>query len=740
MAPAADRDGASFGRLLRSHRRAANLTQEGLAARSGLSVEAINTLERGTRREPRAATIELLAEALQLDAAQRAALVVASRPAALDTAPPPYPPPEPSAGIPPDLNVHFVGREAELAEIGRQLERGGRVAIHGLGGVGKTQLAVRYLHLRRERYPDGTFWLRADRAATLVADLASLAWRLGLPEREAPEQERQIEAVIRWLRDHPRWLLVLDNVDPAELETVGRWLPPGLPGHLLLTSRTPMGSVRLGLEGLPLETARRLLLDRSDQRDGAAAAEVAEALGGLPLALEQAAAYLEASGRDLASYAELLRTRLVELMTVAKPEDYPRPVATTWELSFERVERECAAAACLLWLCAYLAPDDIPVSVLHANAAEAPEPLSSTLADEVAFDRAVVTLRHYSLVERRGDGLRVHRLVQAVVRGSLAEAEREAWLAAAIRVLAAGFPDRPDGKPQQWPRCGRLLVHVQAVEQHAGGGAVEPGGLGTLLDRAGIYLWARGEFALGRRFSERAVALVEQVKGVEHPDAAVSLNNLGYLLREHADLAAARSVMERALAIRERAFGPDHVETAESLNDVAGVLRQLGEGAAARQLHERALAIRKRVLGPDHPETANTLNNLGFLFWEQGDLAAALPCQRRALAIRERVLGPDHPGTATSLNNLALLLRDQGQLSAARPLWERALAIRERVLGPDHPRTARCRHNLAGLLARQGDTAAARPLLQRALATLEDALGPEHPLTGESRRALEGLR
>jgi hypothetical protein len=357
---------------------------------------------------------------------------------------------------------------------------------------------------------------------------------------------------------------------------------------------------------------------------------VAEALGGLPLALEQAAAYLEASGRDLASYAELLRTRLVELMTLGRPDDYPQPVATTWELSFERVEGECAAAACLLRLCAFLAPDDIPIGVLQANAAEVPGSVAPTLADGVAFDRAVVTLRHYSLVERSGDGLRVHRLVQAVVRESLTAGEREAWLAAAIRVLAAGFPDRPEGRPQEWPLCGRLLPHVQAVEQHAAGGAVEPRGLGALLDRAGIYLWARGEFAPGRHFSEQAVALVEREKGPDHPDTALSLSHLGYLLREDAEPSAARSVLERALAIREHVFGPDHPDTAESLNDVAGLLRQLGEGTTARRLHERALAIRERVLGPHHPATANTLNNLGFLLWEQGrpDRGNAVPAAR----------------------------------------------------------------------------------------------------------------
>jgi GTPase SAR1 family protein len=183
-----------------------------------------------------------------------------------------------------------VGREAELGELRRRLLRDRRLAVHGLGGIGKTQLVVRYIHEHRSDYPDGVFWLRADQETSLVGDLASLAWRLGLPEREDLEYERQVEAVLSWLRDHHRWLLVLDNVEPAAHGALGRWLPPGLPGQMLLTSRTPLWSVRLGLDVLSLETARHFLLQRTGQTDGEAAAAVAETLGCLPLALEQAAA------------------------------------------------------------------------------------------------------------------------------------------------------------------------------------------------------------------------------------------------------------------------------------------------------------------------------------------------------------------------------------------------------------------------------------------------------------------
>src|SRR5262249_28242206 len=164
-------------------------------------------------------------------------------------------------------------------------------------------------------------------------------------------------------------------------------------------------------------------------------------LGGLPLALEQAAAYVEASGRDLAGYAELLETRLLDLMDEGRPPGYPRPVASTWRLSFERIETESPAAAALLRLGAFLAPDDVPVTALVAGAAELPGELGCVLADALELDRTVAALRRYSLVERHGDALRIHRLVQSVVRESLPAGERARWLGAALRLLAARYPE-----------------------------------------------------------------------------------------------------------------------------------------------------------------------------------------------------------------------------------------------------------------------------------------------------------
>ena len=606
-------------------------------------------------------------------------------------------PPEPRAGAPPAATAYFVGREAELGLLRQRLERHGRVAIHGLGGIGKTQLAARYARQHRERYPDGSYWLRADHETALVSDLASLAWHLGLPERDERAMERQVAAVLRWLRDHPRWLVVLDNLEAEVGDAARYWLPASLPGHLLVTSRTPMWPARMGLEPLPLDVAGRFLLERTGQTDADAAAVVAETLWGLPLALEQAAAYLETSGRDLASYAALLTPRLVELMAQGRPEEYPRTVATTLRVSFEKIDGEDREAADLLRLCAFLASEDIPIALLGEGRGELPDRLRAALADEVRLDRTIAALLRYSVIERRHDCLRVHRLVQAVIRESMDAGDADAWLATAIRLLRARFPGEALDRPELWPLCARLLPHAQAVERVAVGERVEPEALAGLLGRVAVYLRARGEPERAEPLCVRALAIRERLLGAEHPDTAAARNDLAVVLGEQGEHDAAEPLFREALAVRERVLGRDHPATAASCHDLAELLHARGRTSDARALNLRALEIRERAMGPDHPATAHSLHNQAWLELDLGDTAAARRLVERALAIRERTFGGEHPQTIWSVHLLGLVLEAEGDRDGARALLERALEARERLLGPEHRETSWTLNDLARL-------------------------------------------
>ncbi|WP_298367705.1 tetratricopeptide repeat protein [Azospirillum sp.] len=222
------------------------------------------------------------------------------------------------------------------------------------------------------------------------------------------------------------------------------------------------------------------------------------------------------------------------------------------------------------------------------------------------------------------------------------------------------------------------------------------------LNSAAAAEYRAGRYPAAVPLLTEALAIREKALGPDHPDTALSLNNLGYLYRAQGKLADAAPLYTRALAIREKALGSDHPDTALSLNNLAYLYRAQGKLADAAPLYTRALAITEKAFGPDHPATALSLNNLAELYRAQGKLADAAPLHTRALAIREKALGPDHPDTASSLNNLAGLYRAQGKLDAAAPLYTRALAIREKALGPDHPTTRIILGNLAVLRQEQG--------------------------------------
>jgi len=434
-------------------------------------------------------------------------------------------------------NPNFTGREDLLARLRQALTSGQPAAltqaIHGLGGVGKTQLAVEYAYRHAAEY-DLVWWVRAEEPAALAADYAALARPLDLPEKDEPDQRLVVQAVRRWLGQHDGWLLVFDNARrPKDLRP---YLPPGGAGHVLVTSRYPdWGEVASPLTVQVMERAESVafLLKRTGQTDEAAAAELAEALGNLPLALAQAGAYVDATRTTLAAYLDLFQTRRAELWEKERPPlDYPATVATTWDLAFQQLQRASPAGADLLNLCAFLAPDDIPQDLLSGEAQHLPPPLAEAVADPLTFDEAVAALLHYSLLERTGDALSVHRMVQAVARDRLAEGDRRTWAGAAAQIVDGAFPsgDAPQDV-RNWPQCARLLPHALAAAGHAKALEVASEATGYLFNQAGLYLWGRAEFVQAKAAFERALAVGEAAFGPHHPKVAIRVNNLGGVLK-----------------------------------------------------------------------------------------------------------------------------------------------------------------------------------------------------------------
>ena len=600
--------------------------------------------------------------------------------------------------VPHRRNPDFTGRTQVLTDLHEALQSNEAAAltqraIWGLGGIGKTQIALEYAYRHRGDYAV-VWWVRAEDSVTLASDYAGLAAPLGLPEKDAAEQKAIVAAVRGWLDNNDGWLLIFDNA--RDRESVLDYVPQG--GSVIITSRAPVwtGLAKpLPIEVMEADEAADFLVERTGDPDREAAGEFAAELGYLPLGLAQAASYVEETGNSLAGYLALFRDRQAELLQVGTPSpDYPATVVTTWDLAFEQLGQDSAD---LLSLCAFFAPDDIPLDVIVDGTEHLPDALANSMADGVARDAAIAGLRRFSLIGRKADELTVHRLVQAVQRDRLTPAGRAAWAAAAAKIVNAGFPQESDDF-RTWPVCARLLPHALHAANWAEADAVAPEATGRLLNQAGLYLWKRADLTEAKGSFERALKIDETAYGPDHPTVAIRLNNLGLVLQDMGDLAGAKAQYERALKIDEATYGSDHPNVAIGVNNLGGVLRAMDDPAGAKAHYERALNIFETAYGSDHPNVATSVNNLGAVLQAIGDLAGAKAQFERALKIDEAAYGPDHPEVATDINNLGSVLRAMGDLAGAKVQFERALDIFRATLGEDHPHTATVRENLERLI------------------------------------------
>jgi len=654
----------------------------------------------------------------------------------------------------------FKGREQALSDLESHLARHGAAAIThaqaitGMGGIGKTRLALEYAW-RHESDFSALLFVSANTPQDLDANLARLCARdaLDLPEQASPSQPEQLAAVIEWFQKNQGWLLILDNVDTVPAVAAVQALVPKLGGgQVLITSRISRhGSIpTFGLELLEEKDAVAYLLEKTQGRrqpqpdDEAQALRVAQALDRLALALEWAAAYINARHSSFAAYLErwnVLRGPLIDHHD-ALESPYPASVARTWLASFDQLT---ANGRRLLRILAWMASEPIPRALLDARAGpfaaegESGAPKEQQQALVFEAEDALLDLETYSLVSWNGEktAFEVHGLVQEVTRRSLTEVEQKGPVGAALRWVNNGFVGDP-ADVRSWPVLEPLVPHARAVAQEADRLSI-PEPTARLMNQLGLFLKVKAQWPEAEPLYRRALAIWEKSLGPDHPNVARALNNLAGLLQATNRLAEAEPMYRRALGIDEKSYGPDHPEVARALNNLALLLQATNRLAEAEPMDRRALAIDEKSYGPDHPNVAIRLNNLAGLLRATNRLAEAEPLYRRALGIDEQSYGQDHPNVARDLNNLAGLLRATNRLAEAEPLYRRALAIWEKSYGPDHPNVASTLNNLAELLRATNRLAEAEPLYRRALAIDEKSYGPDHPEVATDLNNLAGL-
>ncbi len=635
----------------------------------------------------------------------------------------------------PPRPVVLAGREGLLADLDTQLagevdQQPRIVALYGLGGAGKTSVAVEYAH--RHLGELGLAWqFPAEDATVMSAGFAELAAQLGAPDLpRSRDQAASVHAVLAASPDE--WLLVFDNApDRAAVEA---FLPPAGPGRVLVTSQSAVWPPGWAVEVRVLDTqaAAEFLVTRAGDADQQAARELATQLGGLPLALEQAAAYIQATGTTLARYLSVFRDRRADLLARGEAAGHPADVAATLGLALSRLAEQAPAAAGLLRLLACLAPEPVPLPLLLADAQAAgklaPDVAATVgplLGDPVAAGDAVAALRRYSLVTPAGDGLvLVHRLVQAITRAQVSAEVAGEWEQAAAALVEAAVP-ADNELPATWPVYAVLLPHARAVLDLTSGGMSR---IAQSLGHSGSYLAARDLFQLIADAHRD-----DDAYGPEHPDTLTARANLARRTGEAGDAAGARDQFAGLLPVRERVSGAENPDTLTDRANLAYWTGMAGDAGGARDQHAVLLPILERVLGAEHPHTLTTRSNLARWIGLAGDAAAARDQYAVLLPIEERVLGAEHPNTLTTRSNLAYTTGKAGDAAAARDQYAVLLPILERVLGAEHPNTLTARSNLGLWTGEAGDAAGARDQFAVLVPIFEQVLGPRHPRTLTAR-------
>ncbi|ETS85342.1 hypothetical protein PFICI_03367 [Pestalotiopsis fici W106-1] len=646
--------------------------------------------------------------------------------------------------VPFGRNETFVGRNAILDALVERLTPDThphdcqRTALEGLGGVGKTQIALEAAYRMHVANPDcSVFWVPAIDSTSFYKayhDIGQVLGAKGLDDKDA--DVRALVHVELAREDAGPWLWIVDNADDPEL-LFGKQgilkLPFNRNGSILITTRNHDVAMQLDIQWPHLwivgamyraESSELLSqgLGKNQVQDTTSTDALLDFLTDLPLAVKQASAYMaktRVSTTRYLAHCESSDETLIKLLSKdfgdrSRYDAAQNPVATTWLISFEHIKRDTPLAADYLRFISFLSMKNIPRSLLPGE-------------DELETDDALGTLKSYAFIDERIDASRfdIHRLVQLAMRNQLAkDGEQVAWRTRVMKRVDEIYLHPKHENKKVWID---YLPHAQAVLEICAE-ATDESTESHLLSKVGESSSLLGEYAAAETMHRKAYKLSKKLQGISHPDTLATINDIAEALYHQGQYPEATIMHRKTLELRTEILGAEHLDTLVSMGNLAQVLFKEARYTEAQTLSEEALKMRTKILGADDPETLRSMNNLALILGRQGRYKDAEAMLRRAFELRTRVLGAEHPDTLVSMNDLASTLAAQGRFQEAQEIHEREFELSTKVLGAEHPDTVISMNNVAMSLAAQGRWLEAEAMLRRTL-DLRVKVAPEHPDT-----------
>ncbi|RKK57679.1 hypothetical protein BFJ69_g17448 [Fusarium oxysporum] len=685
------------------------------------------------------------------------------------------PTPPPFASIPFRRDPTFVDRGDILDQIGRQCsEPASRVAIVGLGGVGKSQLAIEFAYRFAARSAETwVFWVHASTQARIIEGFKSIADTVKLMGRNRPDAD-VLQLVFDWLFNvrNGKWLLVLDSADDSDGRKLVEYLPQSSNGSILITTRNRDLAFRLtgtyqtihGIGPMTQEEALKLLEKRLGiLSDADAAADLVRSLDLIPLAISQAAAYIQmrAPRASLVQYlaefrqSESKRVKLLNRDDGDLRRDFRQEggasnaILTTWQVSFDHIRSRRPSAADLLSLMSFFNRQGIPGSLFGPpedsyNAAQSicsggitdSDSQGSDDETENEFEDDIAILRDYCLIMQGEDAstFEMHGLVQLAMRRWLkAQGLQDKFLEQYIMVMASSFPI---GDYENWTVCPALFAHVEAAAEYRPSEDSLKKTWSGLLHNGAWYAWLQGRYVVAEQMTFKAKKAREELLGKDHEATLASISLLASIYCDQGRWKEAETLQVQVMETSKAKLGEDHPDTLTTMNNLASTYWNQGRWEEAEKLEVQVMETSKAKLGDDHPYTLMSMNNLASTYSDQGRWEEAEKLQMQVMKACKAKLGDDHPDTLTIMNNLASTYTDQGRWEEAETLEVQVMETRQAKLGKDHPDTLTSMNNLASTYRYQGRWEEAEKLFMQVMETSKAKLGADHPDTLRSMNNL----